>query len=317
MSPTSTGHPIPPAPKRIRKRKSPPQPRSGILAQPKAPAPAVEASRPSKAAPEAAEPALARSRTPRITVAALSAKIQALEAQITVQDAALRRAATRLDDVESHMAETIVGYEARIDSLEIKLAGAQRVIEELTAAAEVASVMSRPVAGTIKELGLIQAKAPAAPLESHKLKEQTMSQSAKETAVPSAVKAYANHLIWAAVVIASLLIWAVMGGNRGEAKYVTAKVNAAGMLMGQVEDGTWTFLGQVDRDSARRAEWQAGFRRGASYGYDSAAKRIHDSLARIPKPRKATMADFVETDAERARRLDSLARVQKLHDEGF
>jgi len=139
-----------------------------------------------------------------------------------------------------------------------------------------------------------------------------MSQSIKETAVPSAVRAYANHLIWAAVIIASLLIWAVMG-NRGdlEAKYVTAKVNAAGMLMGQVEDGTWTIIGQIDRDSARVAAFGRGYNLGESEGryagYDSAVKRIHDSLSRIPKPRKATLADF-ETDAERARRLDSAAK---------
>lgn len=138
-----------------------------------------------------------------------------------------------------------------------------------------------------------------------------MSQSIKETAVPSAVKSYANHLIWAAVIIASLLIWAV-AGNRGglEAKYVTAKVNAAGMLMGQVEDGTWAIIGQVDRDSARVAAFARGYDLGESEGrhagYDSATKRIHDSLSRLPKPRKATLADF-ETDAERARRLDSAA----------
>lgn len=142
-----------------------------------------------------------------------------------------------------------------------------------------------------------------------------MSQSVKETAVPSAVKSYANHLIWAAVIIASLIIWAVAGSRGGlEAKYVTAKVNAAGMLMGQVEDGTWAIIGQIDRDSVRRAEWQAGFRRGHGfgeiYGYDSAVKHVHDSLSRLPKPRKATMADF-ETDAERARRLDSAAKAAK------
>ena len=142
-----------------------------------------------------------------------------------------------------------------------------------------------------------------------------MSQSVKETAVPSAVKAYANHLIWAAVIIASLVIWAV-ASNRGglEPKYVTAKLAASGMLMGQAEDGTWAIIGQIDRDSARVAAFARGYDLGESEGryagYDSAVKHIHDSLSRLPKPRKATMADF-ETDAERTRRLDSAARMGK------
>ena len=296
MSP-STGHqiPAPPVP-RTRKRKSPPQPRSGVISarQPVA----AEASRPVPEVPPAPKPV--RKRT---NVADLAKRIQEMEdalAQVVCDHKA------RLDALEIKMTGLINRGHASTDSVTLDdMTGVCRRLDALEAAGEVTRVMAQP------HPVLVQAKAAPTPQEPHKSKEPTMSQSIKETAVPSAVKAYANHLIWAAVVIASLLIWAVMGGNRGlEAKYVTAKVNAAGMLMGQVEDGTWTFLGQVDRDSARRAEWQAGFRRGESYGYDSAAKRIHDSLARLPKPRKATMADF-ETDAERAHRLDSAARMGK------
>lgn len=301
MSPT-TGHqiPAPPAP-RTRKRKSPPQPRSGVISA-RQPVPA-EASRPVPAVPAVPAPKPVRKRT---NVADLVKRIQ---------------------DMEDALAQVVCDHEARLDALEIKMTGlinrvhastdsvtlddmtgVCRRLDALEAAGEVTRVMAKahPV--------LVQAKAPAAPLESHKPKEQTMSPSVKETAVPSAVKAYANHLIWAAVIIASLLIWAVMGNRGLEAKYVTAKVNAAGMLMGQVEDGTWTFIGQIDRDSARVAAFARGYDLGESEGryagYDSATKRIHDSLSRLPKPRKATMADF-EIDAERTRRLDSAAKAAK------
>lgn len=305
--PAEASRPVPavpapkPAPKRIRKRKSPPQPRSGILAQAQAPAPAVEASRPSKAAPEASEPAPARPMASRITVAALASKIQALEAQIMVQDVVAQRCARQINDLEAHMAETIVGYEARIDSLEIKLAGAQRTIDELTAAGEVARVTSRPVPGTIPGPVLVQAK-----LE---------PKSTKEPAVPAAAKSYANHLIWAAVIIASLLIWAV-ASRSGDDAPVPAPVAAAA-------ETTWVYdvpVPKMQPDTMVRRKLGRMLDVGKRIGYDSGwhagVKHVRDSLSRLPKPRKATLADF-ETDAERARRLDSLARVQKLHDEGF
>lgn len=301
MSPTSTGHQIPPAPTRIRKRKSPPQPRSGVIsARQSVPA---EASRP---VPAAAPPKPVRKRT---NVADLVKRIQ---------------------DMEDALAQVVCNHEARLDALEIKMTGlidrvhastdsvtlddmtgVCRRLDALEAAAEVARVVAQP------HPVLVQAKAPTAPApaEAHKPKEPTTQPTIKETAVPSAVKSYANHLIWAAVIIASLLIWAVMGNRGGlEAKYVTAKVNAAGMLMGQVEDGTWAIIGQIDRDSARVAAFGRGYdigeHEGRFAGYDSAVRHIHDSLSRLPKPRKATMADF-ETDAERARRLDSAAKASK------
>ena len=299
MSP-STGHqiPAPPVP-RTRKRKSPPQPRSGVISA-RQPVPA-EASRPVPAAPEAPKPV--RKRT---NVADLVKRIQEMEdalAQVVCDHEA------RLDALEIKMTGLIQRVHASTDSVTLDdMTGVCRRLDALEAAAEVARVMAQP------HPVLVQAKAAPTPQEPHKSKEPTMSQNIKETAVPSAVKSYANHLIWAAVIIASLLIWAVMGNRGLEPKYVTAKVNAAGMLMGQVEDGTWAIIGQIDRDSVRRAEWQAGFHRGhgfgEAYGYDSAVKRIHDSLSRVPKPRKATMADF-ETDAERARRLDSAANPGK------
>lgn len=302
MSPNA-GHPIPVPPvPRTRKRKSPPQPRSGVIsARQVAPA---EASRPVPAVPAVPAPKPVRKRT---NVADLVKRIQDMEdalAQVVCDHEA------RLDALEAKMTGLIQRVHASTDSVTLDdMTGVCRRLDALEAAGEVTRVMAKahPV--------LVQAKAPAAPLESHKPKEQTMSQSSKETAVPSAVKAYANHLIWAAVIIASLLIWAV-ASNRGglEPKYVTAKLAASGMLMGQAEDGTWAIIGQIDRGSARVAAFARGYDLGESEGryagYDSAVKHIHDSLSRLPKPRKATMADF-ETDAERTRRLDSAAKAAK------
>lgn len=294
MSP-STGHPIPAPPvPRTRKRKSPPQPRSGVISA-RQPVPA-EASRP---VPEVPAPKPVRKRT---NVADLVKRIQ---------------------DMEDALAQVVCDHEARLDALEIKMTGlinrvhastdsvtlddmtgVCRRLDALEAAAEVARVVAQP------HPVLVQAKAPAAPLESHKPKEQTMSQSVKETAVPSAVKAYANHLIWAAVIIASLLIWAVATRSKDDAP-VPAPVAAA--------ETTWVYdvpVPKMQPDTMVRRKMGRMFDLGLRFGYDSGVKHVRDSLARLPKPRKATLADF-ETDAERARRLDSLARVQKLHDGGF
>lgn len=287
MSP-STGHqiPAPPVP-RTRKRKSPPQPRSGVISarQPVA----AEASRP--------VPKPVRKRT---NVADLVKRIQ---------------------DMEDALAQVVCDHEARLDALEIKMTGlinrvhastdsvtlddmtgVCRRLDALEAAAEVARVVAQP------HPVLIQAKAPTAPLESNKLKEPTMQPTTKETAVPSAVKAYANHLIWAAVIIASLLIWAVATRSKDDAP-VPAPVAAA--------ETTWVYdvpVPKMQPDTMVRRKMGRMFDLGLRFGYDSGwhagVEHVRDSLSRIPKPRKATLADF-ETDAERARRLDSAAKAAK------
>lgn len=294
MSPSSTGHQIPPAPTRIRKRKSPPQPRSGVISA-RQPVPA-EASRPVPAAPA---PKPVRKRT---NVADLVKRIQ---------------------DMEDALAQVVCDHEARLDALEIKMTGlinrvhastdsvtlddmtgVCRRLDALEAAAEVARVVAQP------HPVLIQAKAPTAPLESNKPKEHTMQPTTKETAVPSAVKAYANHLIWAAVIIASLIIWAVATRSKDDAPVPAPVVAAA--------ETTWVYdvpVPKMQPDTMVRRKMGRMFDLGLRFGYDSGwhagIAHVRDSLSRLPKPRKATMADFVETDAERARRLDSAAKAAK------
>lgn len=136
-----------------------------------------------------------------------------------------------------------------------------------------------------------------------------MQPTTKETAVPSAVKAYANHLIWAAVIIASLIIWAVATRSKDDAP-VPAPVAAAA-------ETTWVHdvpVPKMQPDTMVRRKMGRMFDLGLRFGYDSGwhagIAHVRDSLSRLPKPRKATMADF-ETDAERARRLDSAAKASK------
>ena len=132
--------------------------------------------------------------------------------------------------------------------------------------------------------------------------------------MPASAKSYANTLIWAAVILASMLIWAVASRSKDDAP-VPAPVAAA--------ETTWVYdvpVPKMQPDTMVRRKLGRMLDIGKRIGYDSGwhagIAHVRDSLSRLPKPRKATMADF-ETDAERTRRLDSLARVQKLHDEGF